>query len=71
MHPKQSLLTKADLAEISKYKYVLRSDMIQTEDELLVVPLMAGEIIKHILKAYHDNPSAGHQGHERTSELIS
>ena len=70
-HPKQSILTKADLADIKRYNLVVADGMVQTEQGLLVVPSAATHIIKRILKAYHDDPSAGHQGRDRTHELIS
>lgn len=70
-HPQQSVLTKADKAIIKKLKYTVLDGLVVTDSGQWVIPATATKLITDILQAFHDDPSSGHQGIARTTDIVS
>ena len=69
-NPKAPALTKNDKHIIGKLGLQIQNEVIVTKDKQLYIPVNETALRQQILQLYHDSPSAGHPGQEKTSELI-
>ena len=69
-NPKAPALTKNDKNIIGKLGLQLQDEVIITKDKQLYISANETALQQQILQLYHDSPSAGHPGQEKTSELV-
>ena len=68
--PKVPALTKNNKNIIGKLGLQLQDEVIITKDKQLYIPTNETALQQQILQLYHDSPSAGHPGQEKTSEPV-